>query len=243
VTGEPRYHRVLLKVSGEALLGTRTYGVDPQVCSFIAHQVHQAQDAGVEMAIVVGGGNIFRGLAAAAKGMERATGDYMGMLATVMNGLALQDALEKEGVPTRVMTAIGMNEVAEPYIRRRAMRHLEKGRVVILAAGTGNPYFTTDTAAALRAVEIGAQVLLKGTKVDGVYTADPKLEPTAERHDVITYAQVLSDRLNVLDATAVSLCMENDLPIVVFDMNQPDNIRRAATGEPIGTLIHGGRAA
>jgi uridylate kinase len=243
VTGESRYHRVLLKVSGEALLGTRAYGVDPQVCSFIAHQVHQAQDAGVEMAIVVGGGNIFRGLAAAAKGMERATGDYMGMLATVMNGLALQDALEKEGVPTRVMTAIGMNEVAEPYIRRRAMRHLEKGRVVILAAGTGNPYFTTDTAAALRAVEIGAQVLLKGTKVDGVYTADPNLEPTAERHDVITYAQVLSDRLNVLDATAVSLCMENDLPIVVFDMNQPDNIRRAATGEPIGTLIHGGRAA
>ncbi len=243
MTGAPRYHRVLLKVSGEALLGTRTYGVDPQVCQFIAHQVHQAQDAGVEVAIVVGGGNIFRGLAAAAKGMERATGDYMGMLATVMNGLALQDALEKDGMPTRVMSAIGMNEVAEPYIRRRAMRHLEKGRVVILAAGTGNPYFTTDTAAALRAVEIGAQVLLKGTKVDGVYSADPKLEPDAERHDAITYAQVLTDRLNVLDATAVSLCMENDLPIVVFDMNQPDNIRRAAIGEPIGTLIHGGAAA
>ena len=183
VTGAARYHRVLLKVSGEALLGPRTYGVDPQVCQFIARQVHQAQDAGVEVAIVVGGGNIFRGLAAAAKGMERATGDYMGMLATVMNGLALQDALEKEGVPTRVMSAIGMNEVAEPYIRRRAMRHLEKGRVVILAAGTGNPYFTTDTAAALRAVEIGAQVLLKGTKVDGVYTADPKIEPDAERHE------------------------------------------------------------
>jgi len=243
VTGTARYHRVLLKVSGEALLGTRTYGVDPQVCQFIAHQVHQAQDAGVEVAIVVGGGNIFRGLAAAAKGMERATGDYMGMLATVMNGLALQDALEKDGVPTRVMSAIGMNEVAEPYIRRRAMRHLEKGRVVILAAGTGNPYFTTDTAAALRAVEIGAQVLLKGTKVDGVYTADPKIQPDAERHDEITYAQVLADRLNVLDSTAVSLCMENDLPIVVFDMNQPDNIRRAAVGEPIGTLIHGGRPA
>jgi len=197
----------------------------------------------VEVAIVVGGGNIFRGLAAAAKGMERATGDYMGMLATVMNGLALQDALEKEGVPTRVMSAIGMNEVAEPYIRRRAMRHLEKGRVVILAAGTGNPYFTTDTAAALRAVEIGAQVLLKGTKVDGVYTADPKVQPDAERHEEITYAQVLADRLNVLDATAVSLCMENDLPIVVFDMNQPDNIRRAAIGESIGTLIHGGHPA
>jgi uridylate kinase len=243
VTAAPRYHRVLLKVSGEALLGTRAYGVDPQVCQFIARQVHEVQSAGVEIAIVVGGGNIFRGLAAAAKGMERATGDYMGMLATVMNGLALQDALEKEGVPTRVMSAIGMNEVAEPYIRRRAMRHLEKGRVVILAAGTGNPYFTTDTAAALRAVEIGAQVLLKGTKVDGVYTADPKVQPDAERHEEITYAQVLADRLNVLDATAVSLCMENDLPIVVFDMNQPDNIRRAAVGESIGTLIHGGRAA
>ncbi len=243
MTGPARYHRVLLKVSGEALLGSRTYGVDPQVCQFIAHQVHQAQDAGVEVAIVVGGGNIFRGLAAAAKGMERATGDYMGMLATVMNGLALQDALEKDGVPTRVMSAIGMNEVAEPYIRRRAMRHLEKGRVVILAAGTGNPYFTTDTAAALRAVEIGAQVLLKGTKVDGVYTADPKIQPDAERHEEITYAQVLADRLNVLDSTAVSLCMENDLPIVVFDMNQPDNIRRAAVGESLGTLIHGGGPA
>ncbi len=240
MSDEPRYHRILLKLSGEALLGTRSYGVDPAVCQFIAHQVGAAQAAGVEIAIVVGGGNIFRGLAAAARGMERATGDYIGMLATVMNALALQDALEKEGTPTRVMTAIGMNEVAEPYIRRRAMRHLEKGRVVILAAGTGNPYFTTDTAAALRAVEIGAQVLLKGTKVDGVYTADPKLEPDAERHDRITYAQVLTDRLNVLDSTAVSLCMENDLPIVVFDMNQPDNIRRAATGEPIGTLIHGG---
>jgi len=240
VTEQARYHRVLLKVSGEALLGTRAYGVDPAVCQYIARQVQAAQRAGVEVAIVVGGGNIFRGLAAAARGMERATGDYIGMLATVMNALALQDALEKEGSPTRVMTAIGMDEVAEPYIRRRAMRHLEKGRVVILAAGTGNPYFTTDTAAALRAVEIGAQVLLKGTKVDGVYTADPKLEPDAERHERITYAQVLADRLNVLDSTAVSLCMENDLPIVVFDMQQPDNIRRAAIGEPIGTLIHGG---
>jgi uridylate kinase len=240
VTGGPRYHRIVLKLSGEALLGSRQYGVDPAVCQFIAHQVQAAQAAGVEVAIVVGGGNIFRGLAAAARGMERATGDYIGMLATVMNALALQDALEKVGVPTRVMSAIGMNEVAEPYIRRRAMRHLEKGRVVILAAGTGNPYFTTDTAAALRAVEIGAQVLLKGTKVDGVYTADPTIEPDAERHDEITYAQVLTDRLNVLDSTAVSLCMDNDLPIVVFDMNQPDNIRRAAMGEPIGTLIHGG---
>jgi uridylate kinase len=243
MTEGPRWHRVVLKLSGEALMGTRQYGVDPAVCQFIARQVGAAREGGVEIAIVVGGGNIFRGLAAAARGMERATGDYMGMLATVMNGLALQDALEKEDVPTRVMTAIGMNEVAEPYISRRAMRHLEKGRVVILAAGTGNPYFTTDTAAALRAVEIGAQVLLKGTKVDGVYTADPKLQPDAERHDEITYAQVLADRLNVLDSTAVSLCMENDLPIVVFDMNQPDNIRRAAMGDAIGTLIHGGGAA
>jgi uridylate kinase len=240
VTEGARYHRVVLKLSGEALLGDRQYGVDPAVCQFIARQVQQARAAGVEIAIVVGGGNIFRGLAAAARGMERATGDYMGMLATVMNALALQDALEKEGMPTRVMSAIGMNEVAEPYIRRRAMRHLEKGRVVILAAGTGNPYFTTDTAAALRAVEIGAQVLLKGTKVDGVYSADPNLEPDAQRHEEITYAQVLTERLNVLDSTAVSLCMDNDLPIVVFDMNKPDNIRRAAVGEPIGTLIHGG---
>jgi uridylate kinase len=237
------YGRILLKISGEALLGGRQYGVDPGVCAFIAHQVHQAQDDGVEVAIVVGGGNIFRGLAAAAKGMDRATGDYMGMLATVMNGLALQDALEKEGVPTRVMSAIAMNEVAEPYIRRRAMRHLEKGRVVILAAGTGNPYFTTDTAAALRAVEIGARVLLKATKVDGVYTADPVLDPDALRHDELTYSQVLADRLAVLDATAVSLCMENDLPIMVFDMNRPDNIRKAALGMPVGTLIHGGGAA
>ena len=235
-----RYDRILLKISGEALLGSRPYGVDPQVCTFIADQVAQVGGSGVQVAIVVGGGNIFRGLAAAAKGMERATADYIGMLATVMNGLALQDALEKADVPTRVMSAIAMNEVAEPYIRRRAVRHLEKGRVVILAAGTGNPYFTTDTAAALRAVEIGARVLLKATKVDGVYTADPHLDPAAQRHDELSYSQVLADRLGVLDSTAVSLCMENDLPIVVFDMNQPDNIRRAALGEPVGTLIHGG---
>jgi uridylate kinase len=217
--------------------------VDPGVCIFIANQVREVVREGVEVAIVVGGGNIFRGLAAAARGMERATGDYMGMLATVMNALALQDALEKAGMPTRVMSAIAMNEVAEPYIRRRAMRHLEKGRVVILAAGTGNPYFTTDTAAALRAVEIGATVLLKGTKVDGVYTADPNIDPNARRHEELTYSQVLADRLGVLDSTAVSLCMENDLPIVVFDMNAPDNIRRAAMGEPVGTRIHGGEPA
>jgi len=232
-----RYRRILLKLSGEALLGDRQYGVDPAFCTFIARQVAEVQRLGVEIGIVVGGGNIFRGLAAAAKGMDRATGDYIGMLATVMNALALQDALERVGVPTRVMSAIGMNEVAEPYIRRRAVRHLEKGRVVILAAGTGNPYFTTDTAAALRAVEIGAEVILKATKVDGVYDADPLTHPTARRYDRLGYAELLRDRLKVLDATAVSLCMENDLPIVVFDLNQPDNIRRVALGEPVGTLI------
>jgi uridylate kinase len=236
----PRYRRILLKVSGEALLGDRPYGVDPGFCSFIAAQVAAVQALGVEVAIVVGGGNIFRGMAAAAKGMDRATGDYIGMLATAMNALALQDAIEKAGVPTRVMSAIAMNEVAEPYIRRRAQRHLEKGRVVIFAAGTGNPYFTTDTAAALRAVEIGAEVILKATKVDGVYDTDPLKDPAAVRHEHLTYADVLNGRLQVLDATAVSLCMENDLPIIVFDLNQPDNIRRVASGEPVGTRIDGG---
>ena len=236
----PRYGRVLLKLSGEALLGDRQYGVDPAFCAFIANQVGAAHRSGVQVGIVVGGGNIFRGLAAAAKGMDRATGDYMGMLATVMNGLALQDALERAGIPTRVMTAIAMNEVAEPYIRRRAIRHLEKGRVTIFVAGTGNPYFTTDTAAALRAVEIGADVLLKATKVDGVYDADPVTHPDATRFTALTYADLLAGRLEVLDATAVSLCMENDLPIIVFDLNAPDNIRRAATGEPVGTRISGG---
>ena len=234
------HRRILLKLSGEALLGERSYGVDPAFCSFIAGQVAAAVGTGVQVGIVVGGGNILRGLAAAARGMDRATGDYIGMLATVMNGLALQDALERLGVPTRVMTAIAMNEIAEPYIRRRAIRHLEKGRVTIFVAGTGNPYFTTDTAAALRAVEIGATVLLKATKVDGVYDADPLMHPGARRYSELTYADVLTDRLKVLDATAVSLCMENDLPIIVFDLNAPDNVRRAALGEPIGTLIHGG---
>jgi uridylate kinase len=217
--------------------------VDPDTCAFIAREVSLIRARDVEVAIVVGGGNIFRGLAAAARGMDRATGDYMGMLATVMNGLALQDACEAAGLPTRVMSAIGMNEVAEPYIRRRAVRHLEKGRVVILAAGTGNPYFTTDTAAALRAVEIGAQVLLKATKVDGVYSADPALDPEARRHEVLTYTEVLSRRLRVLDSTAVSLCMDNEMPILVFNMNVGDNIYRAALGEPVGTLIHGGHDA
>jgi uridylate kinase len=238
-----RYARILLKLSGEALLGSRSYGVDPEKCVFIAEQVRIARDAGVQVAIVVGGGNIFRGLAASAKGMDRATGDYMGMLATVMNGLALQDAMESAGIETRVMTAIGMNEVAEPYIRRRALRHLDKGRVVILAAGTGNPYFTTDTAAALRAVEIGAGVLLKATKVDGVYNADPLKDPTAVRYDQLTYTDVLAQRLAALDSTAVSLCMDNEMPILVFDINQEGNISRAALGEPVGTLIHGGTNA
>jgi len=237
--GRLRYGRILLKLSGEALLGNRQYGVDPGFCAFIASQVAEVQRHGVEVGIVVGGGNIFRGLAAAASGMDRATGDYIGMLATVMNGLALQDALEKAGVPTRVMTAIAMNEVAEPYIRRRAVRHLEKGRVTIFVAGTGNPYFTTDTAAALRAVEIGAQVLLKATKVDGVYDSDPVTHPDAHRYSELAYTDVLRDQLKVLDAAAVSLCMENDLPIVVFDLNEPDNITRVARGEAVGTLISG----
>ncbi len=238
-----RYGRILLKISGEALLGERQYGVDPGFCTFIANQVAAAREAGVQVGLVVGGGNIFRGLAAAARGMDRATGDYMGMLATVMNGLALQDALERVGVPTRVMTAIAMNEVAEPYIRRRAIRHLEKGRVTIFVAGTGNPYFTTDTAAALRAVEIGASVLLKATKVDGVYDADPETHPDAKRYTELTYADVLAERLGVLDATAVSLCMENDLPIIVFDLHRSDNVRRAAMGEQVGTRISGGSPA
>ena len=235
--GGVRYRRILLKLSGEALLGDRTYGVDPAVCAFIAQQIAEVRATGVEIGIVVGGGNIFRGLAASARGMDRATGDYIGMLATVMNGLALQDAIERAGMPVRVMSAIAMNEIAEPYIRRRAVRHLEKGRVTIFVAGTGNPYFTTDTAAALRAVEIGAEVLLKATKVDGVYDADPMKDPSARRYEGLSYHDVLRDQLKVLDAAAVSLCMENDLPIVVFDLNAPDNIRRVAAGEPVGTLI------
>src|SRR5665811_2157476 len=242
-TRKPRYRRILLKLSGEALLGSRQYGVDPDFCAQIAAQVAQVRSLGVEIGIVVGGGNIFRGLAAAAKGMDRSTGDFIGMLATVMNALALQDAIERAGVPTRVMSAIGMNQIAEPYIRRRAVRHLEKGRIIILAAGTGNPYFTTDTAAALRAVEIGASVLLKATRVDGVYEADPETHPEARRYTDLTFAEVLTDRLAVLDATAVSLCMENDLPIIVFDLNRPDNVRRAAIGEQVGTRISGGTPA
>jgi uridylate kinase len=233
----PVYSRVLLKLSGEALMGDRQYGIDPDVVRGIATQVAEARGGTVQIAIVVGGGNIFRGLAAASSGMDRATGDYMGMLATAMNGLALQDSLEQAGCPTRVMSAIGMNEICEPYIRRRAMRHLEKGRVVVLVAGTGNPYFTTDTAATLRAVELRSEVILKATRVDGVYDADPEKDPNARRFTRIGYTELLASRLEALDATAVSLAMDNEMPIVVFDMTQPGNIVRAVRGEPIGTLI------
>jgi uridylate kinase len=229
--------RALLKLSGEALMGARPYGIDPEVARRIAGEAAQAHAEGIQVAIVVGGGNIFRGLAAASSGMDRATADYMGMLATVMNGLALQDALEQAGTPVRVMSAIAMNEICEPYIRRRAVRHLEKGRVVIMVAGTGNPYFTTDTAATLRAVEINAQVILKATRVDGVYSADPEQEPDARRYTQIGYTDLLAARLQALDATAVSLAMDNRMPIVVFDMTVDGNILRALRGESIGTLI------
>jgi uridylate kinase len=233
----PVYKRVLLKLSGEALMGEQQFGVDPAVAGRIAEDVKGIQKLGVETAIVIGGGNIFRGLAANARGMDRATADYMGMLATVINGLALQDALEQAGVLTRVVTAIEMRAVAEPFIRRRAIRHLEKGRVVIFAAGTGNPYFTTDTAAALRAMEIKADVILKGTKVDGIYTADPMLDKTATKYDSISYLQVLERQLRVMDATAISLCMDNRLPIVVFNMRALGSIRQVVMGEPVGTTV------
>ena len=238
-TPRPRYRRLLLKLSGESLMGTLQYGIDPDVARDIAGQVSEAREGGVEIAIVVGGGNIFRGLSAAARGMDRATGDYMGMLATVMNGLAIQDALEQSGTPTRVLSAIAMPEICEPYIRRRAVRHLEKGRVVVMVAGTGNPYFTTDTAATLRAVEVGAEVILKATRVDGVYEADPETEPGAKRYARISYGDLLANRLGALDATAVSMAMDNEMPIIVFDMTQAGNIVRAVRGEPIGTLIAG----
>ena len=233
----PLYNRILLKLSGEALMGDQQFGVDPIVATRIAQDISEIQGMGVETAIVIGGGNIFRGLAASARGMDRATADYMGMLATVINALALQDALEHLDVLTRVVTAIEMRAVAEPFIRRRAIRHLEKKRVVIFAAGTGNPYFTTDTAAALRAMEIKADVILKGTKVDGVYTADPMIDPTATKYRTISYLQVLERQLAVMDATAISLCMDNKLPIVVFNLLEPGNIRRVVMGEPIGTTV------
>jgi len=235
---EPSYRRILLKLSGEALMGDEAYGIDPDVATRIAQDILEIQALGVQTAIVIGGGNIFRGLAASARGMDRSTADYMGMLATVINALALQDALEHSGVPTRVLTAIEMRAVAEPFIRRRAIRHLEKGRVVIFAAGTGNPYFTTDTAAALRAMEIKAEVILKATKVDGIYTDDPVTNPDAVRFDRISYLQVLQERLQVMDATAISLCMDNKLPIVVFNLKVPGNIRRVVMGDDaVGTTV------
>jgi uridylate kinase len=232
-----RYGRVLLKLSGEALMGEQQFGIDPPVTTQIAREIAEIQSLGVQTAIVIGGGNLFRGLAASAKGMDRATADYMGMLATVINGLALQDALEHAGVPTRVVTAIEMRAVAEPFIRRRAIRHMEKGRVVVFAAGTGNPYFTTDTAAALRAMEMKADVILKGTKVDGIYTADPMLHPDATKFESISYIKVLERGLKVMDATAISLCMDNKLPIVVFNLRTPGNMRRAVLGETVGTTV------
>jgi uridylate kinase len=235
----PSYTRVLLKLSGEALMGDQSYGIDPAVATRIAEDIAEIQSLGVQTSIVIGGGNIFRGLAASAHGMDRSTADHMGMLATVINALALQDALEKRSVATRVLTAIEMRSVAEPFIRRRAIRHLEKGRVVVFAAGTGNPYFTTDTAAALRAMEVRAEVILKATKVDGIYTADPVKYPDATRYDRVTYLQVLQERLQVMDATAISLCMDNKLPIIVFNLRVPGNIRRVIMGEAVGTMVMG----
>src|SRR3954447_19777089 len=236
----PRYQRVLLKLSGEALAGDAGSGIDPGTVHIIANQVRDVVARGVQVAVVVGGGNIWRGLAAAAQGMDRSTADYMGMLATVLNALALQDAFEKRHVHTRVQSAIEMHEVAEPYIRRRAIRHMEKGRVVIFAAGTGNPYFTTDTAASLRAMEIHADVLLKATKVDGVYTDDPKKNPAATKFKSVTYIDVLKKNLKVMDSTAISLCMDNDLPIIVFDLTQRGNIKKVVLGDEIGTQVGGG---
>lgn len=234
----PRYRRILLKLSGEALAGDNGYGIDPSTLDRIAREVIAVQKLGVEVAIVIGGGNIFRGVAGAASGMDRATADYMGMLATAMNSLAIQDAIEKLGVETRVISAITMRQICEPYIRRKAIRHLELGRVIIFATGTGNPYFTTDTAAALRAKEMGCEVILKATKVDGIYDADPKKVPTARMLNEVSHHEALSRRLKVMDATALSLCMETDLPIVVFNLGQPDNIGRVVSGERVGTLVH-----
>jgi uridylate kinase len=236
---QPYYKRVLLKLSGEALAGEQRYGIDPLTITTIANEVKEVVECGVQLALVIGGGNIFRGLAASSKGMDRASADYMGMLATMINSLAMQDALEKIGVDTRVQSAIAMQEVAEPYIRRRAIRHLEKGRVVIFGAGTGNPYFTTDTAASLRAMEIGAEVILKGTKVDGVYSADPKKDPTAIKFSTLTYIEVLKKGLQVMDATATSLCMDNNLPIIIFDVTTDGNVKKVVCGEEIGTIVKG----
>jgi len=237
VARQPKYRRVLLKLSGEALMGSRSSGLELAVVRQIAEQIKEVHDLGVQVALVIGGGNIYRGLAGATHGIDRVTGDYMGMLATVINSLAVQDALERLEVHTRVLSAIEIRQVAEPYIRRRAMRHLEKGRVVIIAAGTGNPYFTTDSAAALRAMEVKAEVILKATQVDGIYSADPKKDPKAKKFDSISYLEVLEKGLKVMDATAISLCMDNRLPIIVFDLGVRGNIMRAAMGEKIGSVV------
>lgn len=236
---KPKYKRVLLKLSGESLMGDQQYGIDPNMLKVYAEQIKDLLDLKIEVAIVIGGGNIFRGLQAEASGIERVQGDYMGMLATVINGMALQSALENYGIYTRLVTAIKMEQIAEPYIRRKATRHLEKGRVVIFSAGTGSPYFTTDSAAALRANEINADVILKGTRVDGIYTADPEKDPTATKFDKISFAKVISLGLSVMDMTAFTLCQENDIPIIVFDINNPENLKRIVMGEPIGTLVEG----
>ncbi|MGF1534947.1 MAG: UMP kinase [Elainellaceae cyanobacterium] len=234
-----KYQRVLLKLSGEALMGDLSYGIDPEVVEKIAREVTDVVAAGVEVAVVVGGGNIFRGVKGAAAGMDRATADYIGMISTVMNAMTLQDALERIGSPTRVQTAIEMKEIAEPYIRRRAIRHLEKGRIVIFGAGSGNPFFTTDTTAALRAAEINADVVFKATKVDGVYDADPKKNPDAKRFNSLTYSHVLTHDLKVMDSTAIALCKDNNIPIIVFDLTVAGNIRRTVMGEPVGTIVGG----
>jgi len=234
------FKRVLLKLSGEALMGDKNFGIDQKVVQYIANELKGISHLDVQVAIVIGGGNIFRGLEASAEGMERTSADYMGMLATVLNALALQDALEKNGLPTRVQSAIEMQELAEPYIRRRAIRHLEKKRLVIFAAGTGNPYFTTDTAAALRSVEIGADVIMKATKVDGVYDSDPVKNPSAKRFREISYIDVLNKGLKVMDSTAISLCMDNNLPIIVFNLMKKNNIRKTLEGKMIGTIVKGG---
>ncbi len=233
----PAYKRILLKLSGEALMGDQQYGIDPARLQQYALEVKKAADTGVQIAIVIGGGNIFRGMSGVGSGIDRAQGDYMGMLATVINGMALQSALENIGLYTRMLSAIKMEQICEPYIRRRAIRHLEKGRIVIFGAGTGNPYFTTDTAASLRAIEVEADVILKGTRVDGVYTADPEKDPTAVKYDVISFREAIAKNLNVMDMTAFTLCAENNLPIIVFDMNKGDNLARLLSGEQVGTLV------
>lgn len=239
---EPKYKRIVLKFSGEALAGEKGFGLDPEVLMSIAQQTKEVNDLGVQVAVVVGGGNFWRGLPGSNRGMDRATADYMGMLATVINALALQDAFEKVGLETRVQTAIEMREIAEPYIRRRAIRHLEKNRVVIFAAGTGNPFFSTDTAAALRAAEVDAEVILMAKKVDGVYDADPRKDPLAKKFDDLNFMEVLNRRLNVMDSTATSLCMDNQIPIIVFNIQEPGNIKRIVSGEKIGTFVRGDSA-